>query len=224
LLLIRGKVNNIVKTNAELMKSYISNSIEEAIQAIAQLKQPHGLEFIEKAGEMVADAFAQGNKILTAGNGGSLCDAAHLAEEFTGLFRKFRPALPAIVLSDPGHITCTGNDLGFEFIFSRGLEAFGKPNDIFIGLTTSGNSLNMVNAFTAAKKMGLKTISFLGKGGGKLKGVADLELCINGFPTSDRIQEVHMAALHMIIEIVEYRLFPEVCLPELEAYHSSLLR
>jgi D-sedoheptulose 7-phosphate isomerase len=216
LLLNWGKVNNIVKTNAEIMKSYISNSIDDAVQAIAQLKQPHALEFIEKAGEMVADAFAQGNKILTAGNGGSLCDAAHLAEELTGFYRKSRPALPAIALSDPGHITCTGNDLGFEWIFSRGIEAFGKPNDVFIGLTTSGNSLNMVNAFAAAKKSGLKTISFLGKGGGKSKGVADLELCIHGFSTSDRIQEAHMAALHMIIEIVEYRLFPEMCLPELD--------
>lgn len=197
------------------MKSYISNSVDDAIQAISQLKEPMALEFIESSAEMVANAFSQGNKLLAAGNGGSLCDAAHLAEEFTGFYRKSRPALPAIALSDPGHMTCTGNDLGFEWIFSRGIEALGKPNDVFIGLTTSGNSLNMIHAFATAKKLGLKTISFLGKSGGKLKGIADLELCIHGFSTSDRIQEAHMAALHMLIEIVEYKLYPELCAPEL---------
>lgn len=199
------------QTKVNSMKSFISNSIEDSLLAISQLKQSPAIEVIEQASQMLAEAFANGNKIIAAGNGGSLCDAAHLTEELTGLYRKYRQALPAIVLSDPGHITCTGNDLGFEWIFARGVEAFGKPDDIFIGLTTSGNSLNMINAFAVAKKLGLKTISFLGKGGGKLKGVADLELCIEGFTTSDRIQEAHMTALHVIIEIVEYKLFPELC-------------
>lgn len=194
------------------MKSEIMKSVQDSIRAVTQLQHPNAIEFIEKAGEMLANAFANGNKLITAGNGGSLCDAAHLAEELTGLFRKYRQALPAIALSEPGHITCTGNDLGFEWVFARGVEAFGRPGDIFIGLTTSGNSPNIVNAFETAQKMGLKTIAFLGKGGGKLKGVADLELCIDGFTTSDRIQEAHMAALHIIIEMVEYRLFPEFAL------------
>ena len=191
--------------NLEILKS-----VQDSIRAVSQLQQPHAIKFIEKASEALAEAFANGNKLIAAGNGGSLCDAAHLAEELTGQFRKHRQALPAIALSEPGHITCAANDLGFEWVFARGVEAFGKPGDIFIGLTTSGNSPNIVNAFKTAQKMGLKTISLLGKGGGKLKGVADLELCIDGFSTSDRIQEAHMTALHIIIEMVEYKLFPEL--------------
>lgn len=193
-------------------KAAIQRSVEDSIKAVSSLKSHESLEFIEAAARMIADAFAEGRKLLTAGNGGSLCDAAHLAEEFTGVFRKLRPALPAIVLSDSGHLTCTANDLGFEWVFARGIEAFGKPGDVFVGLTTSGNSKNIVLAFEAAKKLGLKTIALLGKGGGKLKGVADLEICIEGFSTSDRIQEAHMTALHIIIEFVEYRLFPDECL------------
>ena len=146
-------------------------------------------------------------KIIIAGNGGSLCDASHFAEELTGFFRKYRAALPAIALSDAGHITCVGNDLGFDQIFARGVEAYGVSGDIFIGLTTSGNSANIINAFIAAKKLGLTTVSFLGKDGGKLKGVADYELIISDMVTSDRIQEAHMTAIHIIIELVENKLF-----------------
>lgn len=191
------------------MQSLIKKSIHDSINALKQLEQPRGLVFLEQAAEMMAACFERGGKILAAGNGGSLCDAAHLAEEFTGFFRKKRRALPAIALSDSGHLTCVGNDLGFDAVFSRGLEALAQPQDIFIGLTTSGNSPNIVKAFETAKQMQLKTIAFLGKGGGKLRGVADLELCIDGFATSDRIQEAHMTALHIIIEMVEYKLFPE---------------
>ncbi len=191
-----------------MMKDVIQHSVENALKAVAQLAKPHSIAFIEAAARHLADAFRGGRKVIAAGNGGSLCDAAHLAEELTGIFRHQRPALPAIALSEPGHITCVGNDLGFEWIFARGVEAYGQPGDIFIGLTTSGKSLNIIRAFEAAKKRGLKTIAFLGKGGGQLKGVADLELCIDGFSSSDRIQEAHMAAIHMIIEGVEYLLYP----------------
>jgi D-sedoheptulose 7-phosphate isomerase len=145
--------------------------------------------------------------LLIAGNGGSLCDAMHFAEELTGQFRKKRAALPAIALSEPGHLTCTANDMGYDEVFARGVEAFGKPGDLFVGLTTSGNSPNIVRAFEEAKKRGLKTVSFLGKSGGALKGVADFEMLIKNFNTSDRIQEVHMAAIHIIIEAMEYELF-----------------
>ncbi len=122
---------------------------------------------------MIADCFRQGNKLLIAGNGGSLCDASHFAEELTGFFRKPRPALPAIALADPGHLTCVGNDVGYDKVFGRAIEALGKPGDVFVGLTTSGNSPNMVHAFKTAQSLGLKTIALLGKGGGKLKGFSD---------------------------------------------------
>lgn len=184
-------------------------SIEDAIKAVAQLKQPHHLNFIESAANLIATTFRNGNKILIAGNGGSLCDSSHFAEELTGFFRKKRPALPAIALAEPGHLSCVGNDIGFEWVFARGVEAYGKPGDVFIGLTTSGNSLNIIRAFEAAKKMQMHTIVFLGKDGGKLKGCADLELIISESLTSDRIQEAHMAAIHIIIELVENQLFPE---------------
>jgi D-sedoheptulose 7-phosphate isomerase len=192
-----------------MLKKSLLFSISESIRAVTLLSEPFAVEFMEDAAAMIATCFAEGGKIIIAGNGGSLCDAMHFAEELTGQFRKPRQALPAIALSEPGHLTCVSNDFGFDHVFSRGVEAFGKPGDIFIGLTTSGNSENIVKAFAAAKERGLKTIAFLGKEGGRLRGQADLELIINGFSTSDRIQEAHMAAIHMIIELVEYHLFKE---------------
>lgn len=182
------------------------NEIELCIQAIEQLKRPASVQFIQDVAQALADCFRQGNKVIIAGNGGSLCDAAHFAEELTGYFRHPRRALPAISLSEPGHITCTANDVGFEWVFARGVEAFGVPNDIFVGLTTSGNSANIIKAFQVAKKQGLRTVAFLGKEGGELRGFADYELIIEG-KTSDRIQEAHMAAIHLIIECVEEHLF-----------------
>ncbi len=131
----------------------------------------------------------------------------HFAEEMTGQFRSKRAALPAIALADPGHLTCVGNDMGFDAIFSRGIEAHGKPGDIFIALTTSGNSSNLFSAVKMAKEKELFTVAFLGKTGGAMKGMADLEWIVSGFPFSDRIQEAHMAAIHIIIESVEARLF-----------------
>lgn len=189
------------------MKQKIIHSVHEAIKVVQILKEPFALNFIEKAAEMIADCYRKGSKLVLAGNGGSLCDAAHFSEELVAIYRKERKALPAIVLSEAGFLTCVGNDLGFEKVFARGVEAFGNEGDIFIGLTTSGSSKNLIHAFDAAIKKGLKTIAFLGRGGGKLKQCADLELCIDGFKYSDRIQEAHMAAIHIIIEMVEEHLF-----------------
>lgn len=189
------------------MRKQLLASIHDCIKAAEQLKHPHVIEFIEQVSQALADAFQAGNQVIVAGNGGSLCDAAHFAEELTGFFRQYRRPLPAIVLSEPGHITCTANDVGYEWVFARGVEAYGRPGDIFIGLSTSGNSPNIIKAFEMAAQKGLKTISFLGKGGGKLKGIADLELIVDGFQTSDRIQEVHMAAMHLMVEMIELLLF-----------------
>jgi D-sedoheptulose 7-phosphate isomerase len=189
------------------MKKFILSSVNDVVLASEKLLSESSLEFIEKAALMMAESLKEGGKILIAGNGGSLCDAMHFAEELTGQFRKKRKALPAIALSDASHITCVANDFGFEEIFARGVEAFGKQEDVFVGLTTSGNSSNIIKAFEVAKAKGLKTVAFLGKTGGSLKGYADLELIIDGFQTSDRIQEAHMAAIHVIIEIIEKHLF-----------------
>lgn len=185
----------------------ILKSIDDAILAANFLKKPQSVEFIQTAAAMIAQCYQNQGKIIIAGNGGSLCDASHFAEELTGQFRFKRKALPAISLSEPGHLTCVGNDMGFDQVFARGVEAFGNANDIFIALTTSGNSQNLVNAVLMAKEKQMKTIAFLGKTGGKLKGLSDLEWIVSGFSFSDRIQEAHMAAIHIIIEAVENTLF-----------------
>lgn len=162
----------------------------------------------EKVAKKLAQIFRDGGKVLICGNGGSNCDAMHFAEEFTGRFRSDRPALPAIALSDSSHITCVGNDYGFDHIFSRGVEAYGKSGDMFIGISTSGNSSNVILALEVAKKIGMTTVLLLGKDGGKLKDQADYEFIIPG-KTSDRIQEIHMMILHIMIEGIERELFPE---------------
>jgi D-sedoheptulose 7-phosphate isomerase len=190
------------------MRREIENAIADVVRAAEFLKEPGSVNFIEKASEWIAQCFQSDSKILIAGNGGSLCDAMHFAEELTGIFRAQRKPLPAIVLSDPGHITCVSNDLDFDEIFARGIEAFGRPGDIVVLLTTSGNSSNILKAADCAKKKGIKTIAFLGKTGGRLLGKCDLEWVVPGFGYSDRIQEVHMAAIHIIIEMVEKILFP----------------
>lgn len=190
-----------------MINKILRDSAEEAVLAAELLITDEALLFMAQVAECLANTFQSGNKVILAGNGGSLCDAAHFAEELTGFFRQKRPALPALVLNEPGHLTCTSNDLGFEAVFSRGVEAFGKPGDLFIGLSTSGQSENIVRAFETAKKQKLKTVAFLGKEGGRLIGVADYEWIVRGFKYSDRIQEAHMAAIHLIIEALEELLF-----------------
>ena len=174
----------------------------------AFIKDEKNFETMGKIATELAAAYKNGKKSLIAGNGGSNCDAMHFAEEFTGRFRKERPALPSISISDSSHITCVGNDYGFDAIFSKGVEAFGQEGDFFLGLSTSGNSKNIIEAVKVAKERGLKTVALLGKDGGQLKGMCDYEFIINA-KTSDRVQEVHMMILHVIIEGVERILFPE---------------
>jgi D-sedoheptulose 7-phosphate isomerase len=195
------------------MEQHIKAAVLDAIRAAEYLNQPESLAFIETASLWISECFRAEGKILIAGNGGSLCDAMHFAEELTGQFRARRKALPAIALSDPGHLTCVANDMGFEDVFSRGVEAFGKPGDLLVLLTTSGNSPNLIRAAEVAKEKNLKTIAFLGKSGGKLRGSCDLEWIVSGFQYSDRVQEAHMAAIHIIIEMVEKQVFSlESCL------------
>jgi D-sedoheptulose 7-phosphate isomerase len=189
------------------LRNELETSLHDAVASIEQLKLEHNMLFIQQTAHLLATCFAKGNKLILAGNGGSLCDASHFAEELTGVFRKKRKALPAIVLSEPGHLSCVGNDLGFDQVFARGVEAFGKPGDVFIGLSTSGMSPNIIQACEKAKELGLHTVAFLGKDGGKLLGVCDLQLVISGFRYSDRIQEAHMTAIHIIIELMECELF-----------------
>ena len=192
-----------------MLKENIRNSYLTAFETVkAFVENEENIEKTEKIAQELALAYKNGKKSLIAGNGGSNCDAMHFAEEFTGRFRKDRRALPSISISDSSHITCVGNDYGFDFVFAKGVEAFGHEGDFFFGISTSGNSKNIIEAVKSAKERNLKTVALLGKDGGKLKGVCDYEFIIPG-ETSDRIQEVHMMILHIIIEGVERILFPE---------------
>ena len=189
-------------------RQFLLEKIDAAIRVITSLREEEHLAAIEESASLIATTFQNGGKVIIAGNGGSMCDAAHFAEELTGFFCTKRRALPAIVLSEPGHLTCTANDAGFEWVFARGVEAFGKPGDIFIGLSTSGNSKNVLLAFEQAKAMNMHTIAFLGKSGG------NIEMCVSACASSDRIQEAHMTAMHIIIDLVETKLFASGFLTE----------
>lgn len=172
------------------------------------LSDPEQLLKCEKFTEMCLSTIKGGGNLFTCGNGGSHCDAMHFAEEFTGRYRKDRRAVGALALGNAPHVTCVGNDYGFEHIFSRELEGLGRKGDLLIGLSTSGNSKNVINAFESAKKMGIKTVALLGRDGGAMKNMADLAIVIPA-QTSDRIQEMHIKLLHTVIETVERELFPE---------------
>ena len=166
---------------------------------------------LEQAAKLLAESLQAGGKILACGNGGSACDAMHFCEELTGRFRKDRPALAAVSLTDVGHITCVANDYGYDEVFARGVEALGTPGDVLVALSTSGNSPNVIRAVEEANARDMRTIGLLGRDGGALAGVCDLEWIIAGVPTyaptSDRIQEIHMLILHTLVEGVERTLF-----------------
>lgn len=168
----------------------------------AFLSDRPSLRRVDEVAALVVDCYTRDGKILICGNGGSLCDALHFAEELTGRFRKDRRPLGAMALGEAGHLTCVANDFGFEHVFSRGVEALGRGGDVLVVLSTSGNSVNIVRAVEAAKARGLKAVALLGKDGGKLRGMCDIEIIVPG-ATADRIQELHMLILHTVVELVE---------------------
>lgn len=158
---------------------------------------------IDQAIQLLANAFKQGGKVISCGNGGSHCDAMHFAEELTGRYRNNRKALPAIAISDASHMSCVGNDYGFDFIFSRFVEAHGKSGDILLGISTSGNSTNVINALNTARELGMTTICLTGKDGGKIKDLCDLEIRAPHSEYADRAQEIHIKIIHVLIDGVE---------------------
>jgi D-sedoheptulose 7-phosphate isomerase len=170
------------------------------------LSDDHHFHQIEQAGIMMAEAIRNNHKILSCGNGGSMCDAMHFAEELSGIFRKKRRSLPALAISDPSHLTCAGNDYGFEAIFSRFIEAIGQEGDVLLAISTSGNSDNVIKAAQEAKNKGLKVVGLTGKTGGKLASLCDIEIRAPHAEYSDRIQEIHIKIIHSIILTVENKL------------------
>jgi D-sedoheptulose 7-phosphate isomerase len=154
----------------------------------------------------MVNAIQQGHKIISCGNGGSMCDAMHFAEELSGRFRNDRKALPAVSISDASHISCVGNDYGYDFVFSRYLEALGQSGDVLLAISTSGNSKNVLHAITAAKAKGIKVIGLTGKDGGKIAGLCDVEIRAPHSTYADRAQEIHIKVIHSLILHIESKL------------------
>ncbi|SJN55067.1 D-sedoheptulose 7-phosphate isomerase [Vibrio ruber] len=182
----------------------IKNELNEAADVLNKfLSDEHNIAQIEAAAKLIADSFKQGGKVLSCGNGGSHCDAMHFAEELTGRYRDNRPGYPGIAISDPSHLSCVSNDFGYEFVFSRYVEAVGAKGDVLFGLSTSGNSGNILKAIEAAQAKGMKAIALTGKDGGKMAGIADVEIRVPHFGYADRIQEIHIKIIHILIMLIE---------------------
>ncbi|MDD1784136.1 D-sedoheptulose 7-phosphate isomerase [Enterovibrio sp. ZSDZ35] len=187
-----------------MYQDLIRSELNEAAQVLnAFLSDDKNIADIEAAAKLLADSFKAGGKVLSCGNGGSHCDAMHFAEELTGRYRENRPGYPAIAISDPSHLSCVSNDFGYEYVFSRYLEAVGSKGDVLFGLSTSGNSGNVLKAIDAAKAKGMKSIMLTGKDGGQMAGLADVEIRVPHFGYADRIQEVHIKIIHILIQLVE---------------------
>lgn len=186
--------------------SIVNNSFETARSTLDSfLASSANTEAVALFSRKIAKVLDSGNKLISCGNGGSMCDAMHFAEEFTGRFRNDRRSLPAVAISDPSHISCTANDYGYDAVFSRYIEGMGSKGDLLLGLSTSGNSANIVNAVQTAKKKNIYTVGLLGKSGGKLKDLVDLPIVVPA-ETSDRIQEIHIKIIHIVIEAAEVQL------------------
>lgn len=170
------------------------------------LNNTENFKKIETAGNIIAESIINGNKIISCGNGGSMSDAMHFAEEMTGNFRKKRRALPAMAISDPAYITCTSNDYGFNHVFSRWVEAFGNNGDVLLAISTSGNSENIIKAVETALEKNMKVIALTGKSGGKLAELSTVEIRAPFYEFSDRTQEIHIKIIHSLIQYVELKL------------------
>ncbi|AWX13870.1 phosphoheptose isomerase [Mergibacter septicus] len=187
--------------------SQITSELNQAAEVLNKfINNEQNIKSIQEAALLLAESFQQGGKVLSCGNGGSHCDAMHFAEELTGRYRENRPGYPAIAISDPSHLSCVSNDFGFDYVFSRYVEAIGQKGDVLFGLSTSGNSQNIINAIHAAKAKGMKVIALTGKNGGKMAGLADIEIRVPHFGYADRIQEIHIKVIHILMMLVEFEM------------------
>jgi len=186
------------------MKQIIEQNLREAQDVLATfISEPGNIAVIEKAGHLMISAIRNGGKIISCGNGGSMCDAMHFAEELSGRFRDDRKALPAVSISDPSHISCVANDYGFDKIFSRYIEALGNKGDVLLAISTSGNSANVINAVNAAKEKGMTVVALSGKDGGKIASLCNVEIRAPRSQYADRVQEIHIKVIHTLIAVIE---------------------
>jgi D-sedoheptulose 7-phosphate isomerase len=192
------------------MKQHIQFSLQEAHTALtALLANPASLASVEQAARLLIATFEAKGRVYSCGNGGSMCDAMHFAEELTGRYRKDRPALGATAISDAGHLTCVGNDHGYDNVFSRYIEGHGRPGDCLVALSTSGTSKNIIRAAEVAKSLGMSVIILSGRRSDKLELLSDVYVCTPGGSYADRVQELHIKVLHILIELIERHFFPE---------------
>ncbi len=189
--------------------NYIQNSLNLAQETLNQfVADEKNVKLIEQAITTFVESYKQNGRVFSCGNGGSMCDSLHFAEELTGRYRKDRKPLPATGISEAGHITCIANDFGFDHIFSRFIDAWGQKGDVLLAISTSGNSANVIKAVEVARERGMKVVGLLGKDGGKLKSMVDVPIIVD-CPITDRIQEIHIKCIHIFIEGIERALFPE---------------
>ena len=186
-----------------MSENQIADQFSQAAEILQIFNTPENIQKILNAGELMVNALKNGGKIISCRNGGSMCDAMHFAEELTGRFRDDRPSIAAVSISDPSHITCVGNDYGFDYIFSRYVEGVGSENDVLLGISTSGNSKNVVNAIVAAKKKGMKVVGLSGKTGGEMASLCDVEIRAPKSEFADRAQEIHIKVIHSLIYYIE---------------------
>lgn len=187
---------------------FINDSFADAHKVLTTfMNNPQNIHGVNSAIKLMVDTYNTNGRLFSCGNGGSMCDAMHFAEELTGRFRKERAPLAAMAINDVSHLTCVANDYGYDFVFSRYVEAWGNSGDILLAISTSGNSPNVINAVESAKRKGMKVVGLLGKNGGKLKDMVDIALVVDS-QISDRIQEVHIKCIHIFIEGIERNLFP----------------
>lgn len=185
----------------------IKSELNEAATVLDKfINDEKNISLIQEAALLIANSFKQGGKVLSCGNGGSHCDAMHFAEELTGRYRENRPAYPAIAISDVSHLSCVSNDFGYEYVFSRYLEGVGNKGDVLLGISTSGNSKNILRAIEVAKAKGMKAIALTGKNGGEMSGLADVEIRVPHFGYADRIQEIHIKVIHILMMLIEFEM------------------
>ncbi|MEQ8909136.1 MAG: D-sedoheptulose 7-phosphate isomerase [Vicingaceae bacterium] len=184
-----------------------ANFLEAKSVLDAFLADENKVKKVHQAAELLVKTFREKGKVISCGNGGSMCDAMHFAEELSGRFRADRPALPALSISDPSHISCVANDYGYDYVFSRYVEAMGQKGDVLLAISTSGNSKNVLKAISVAKSRGMKVIGLSGKSGGEMAALCDVEIRAPHSDYADRAQEVHIKVIHALIQLVEKELF-----------------